>query len=1031
VDLLGYIHELLDNQEENQLIWLHGTAGVGKSAIAFTVAERMRGLKVTEQTNVEKRLAGTFFFSRKHTDRCTTGYFFATLVYQLASNFPSIRADVNRAIRENPSLLDPDKSLHDQMEAFFLKPLRKLRPRLRGCEPLTFVVDALDECTSSAELADLITFLASALREPDLPVTHILLTSRSESHICKVFQQEEVRPLVCEIPVQTSREGVATIISLDGVDVDNDIYIFLRHSFSELESRHPDFPQPSRDILERLASRAGRRFIVASTMMNFIDDEDNDPRDRLQLMLELTSDLLPGTEVHRLYDSILSTCADPKRAYTHLSVVAALADPLPMLQISKLLGPGLGRDVEVTLMQLRSVMNIPTDSALPVDIYHSSVRDYVSDPSNCNLAQVHDIPSPHSLLALSSFRLMIKEIPESTAILDALSELKTHSHAMQPHDPKRLKESLSFLVLPPQPLSVLISLLWIRGDCSPDLQPWLKTLDGRAWLQTQGGDDWLQTQGGEDWLRTRGGAYWMGTQSGQKWLRIQCLRYVSHAQSGQQTEPEHNLLQAQGQDYLLTGETQDSTGTQHGRSIQEMDARTLLRTLLQTQGEPQTWLQTMRGRGWLQILRMGGWLWIPRMGDWLRTPGGRHWLRTTSGQDWLQTTVGRNWLQTTGGQDWLQETGGREWLLRMNGNNWLQTPGGRDWLQMNGGRDWLQRTDGLGWLRTSHGSDWLQTQGGRDWLDSQDGQDWFQAGQDWLRTEGGQDWLQTTCGRDWLQRSDGRNWVWSQRGRDWLRTQPGQDWLQTEGGRDWLQRGETQFWIQVQCEQGWLQTPPGRDWLQTERGLEWLQTQGGRDWLLTPEVRDWLQTQSGREWLQTPDGRAWQSTPAAFFWVMIEEFSSTMEAISEYEIFPEFFILPAFQVVQQFKSLPDFLMLPTFLALTYPDHSTSRSSNLSPPNREIIHAMNAFMTFASEAHKQSRLASDALHYACHHWAVHLSRAPNPWDDMLDHTFQAFWNRHLLSWLQTEWCLKGLRSCLVILSKAQELAKVCAQFSRSH
>ncbi|KAG1802538.1 uncharacterized protein BJ212DRAFT_1216361, partial [Suillus subaureus] len=143
VDLLSYIHELLDNQEESQLIWLHGTAGVGKSAVAFTVAERMRGLKVTKQMNVKKQLAGTFFFLHKHTDHCTTGYFFATLVYQLASNFPSIHADVNRTIHENPSLLDLNKSLRNQMEALFLKPLWKLHPRLHGCEPLTFVINAL------------------------------------------------------------------------------------------------------------------------------------------------------------------------------------------------------------------------------------------------------------------------------------------------------------------------------------------------------------------------------------------------------------------------------------------------------------------------------------------------------------------------------------------------------------------------------------------------------------------------------------------------------------------------------------------------------------------------------------------------------------------------------------------------------------------------------------------------------------------------------------------------------------------------
>jgi hypothetical protein len=298
------------------------------------------------------------------------------------------------------------------------------------------------------------------------------------------MQKEGVRSLVCEIPVKISGEGVTTIISLDGADVDNDIHTYLQHSFRELQSRHPHFPQPSTDQLERLASRAGRRFIVASTMMKFIDDGDNDPHDRLQLMLELTSALLPGTEVYKLYDCILSTCADPKRAYMHLSVVAALADPLPMSQILKLLGIALGRDVETALTQLRSIMNIPTDNTLPVTIYHSSVRDYVSYISNCSLPQVHNIPSPHSLLAHSSLRLMMKEIPETTAILDALSELTRQSQAMQPQDPQRLRDSLGFLVRPLEPLSAIIGMLWLRGDHGSDLLSWLETPDGCAWLQT-------------------------------------------------------------------------------------------------------------------------------------------------------------------------------------------------------------------------------------------------------------------------------------------------------------------------------------------------------------------------------------------------------------------------------------------------------------------------------------------------------------------------------------------------------------------
>ncbi|OAX37252.1 hypothetical protein K503DRAFT_245591 [Rhizopogon vinicolor AM-OR11-026] len=719
VDLLSHIYGLLDNPKKSQLIWLHGTAGVGKSAVAFTVAERMRSLKVSEHAT-SKRLAGTFFFSRKHTKRRTTGYFFATLVYQLASNFPSIRDDINRTIRENPALLDPDKSLEDQTEALFLQPLRSLQLRLRGSPPLVFAIDALDECTSVAETTDLISLLGQALLEPGLPVTHILLTSRTEAQIRNAFHKEEMRSLVCEIPVKISGEGVATIISLDGADVDNDICIFLEHSFKELRSRYPNFPQPKEGELVRLASRAGRRFIVASTMMKFIDDGYNDPRDRLQLMLELTSKLLPGTEMYKLYDRIISTCTDPKRAYLHLSVVAALADPLPISQISELLGPGEGRDLETVLVQLRSVMDIPTDSSLPVNIYHSSVRDYVSSLSNSSLPEVQYITPPHSLLAHSSFRLMIRHLPESTALLDVLSELKRQSHAMQSHDPQNLKHSLAFIIQRPEPLQVLIGLLWLRGDRSLKFHPWLKTLDGCAWLQTQGGRDWLQTKGGRDWLQTRG-QHWLQSCGGHDWLQ-----------------------------------------TQGGRDW------------LQTRGRRQAWSQISGGRDWLQI--QGG-------RDWLQTQGGQNWLQILGGRDWLRTQDGRDWLQAQDGQDWLLTQGGQDWLQVRHGQDWLQTQYGRQWLQTQGEQNHriqIQREWGSDQLlsqamndqhltdepegeqqlpslilhpRTLYPRLWLWIQQHPDWLETLRGQDWLKtlAGQYWLKSHGGQDWLQIQGGQDWLQ----------------------------------------------------------------------------------------------------------------------------------------------------------------------------------------------------------------------------------------------------------------------------------------
>jgi hypothetical protein len=155
-----------------------------------------------------------------------------------------------------------------------------------------------------------------------------------------------------------------------------------------------------------------------------------------------------------------------------------------------------------------------------------------------------------------------------------------------------------------------------------------------------------------------------------------------------------------------------------------------------------------------------------------------------------------------------------------------------------------------------------------------------------------------------------------------------------------------------------------------------------------------------------------------------------LEAISNYIISPESALLPTFKVVQQFNDLPDFLMFPMFLAFTPQNHFTSAS--LEVPDREIVRAMNLFIAFANEAQERSRSSSDALKYASQNWVVHLLRAPNPWDDALNHIFKAFWNRHLLSWLERQWCLKGLRSCLDILFKGQKLAKaiVVPQFEPS-
>ncbi|KAG1853306.1 hypothetical protein C8R48DRAFT_723571, partial [Suillus tomentosus] len=308
---------------------------------------------------------------------------------------------------------------------------------------------------------------------------------------------------------------------------------------------------------------------------------------------------------------------------------------------------------------------------------------------------------------------------------------------------------------------------------------------------------------------------------------------------------------------------------------------------------------------------------------------------------------------------------------------WLETPSAREWLETQNERNRLQT---LNQLQNPTGHTWLHTFHGREWLLTQ-------SGQEWLLMQSAQEWLLTPRGREWLHNTPG-----------------GQEWLRTPGG---------------------LQTEHGQEWLRTNNGQEWLLTLSGREWLQTMGGREWLQTERGREWLQTPRGQAWQLTPAASVWVTMEDFSNTLEAICKCAMTPRLPFSPAFQAIQEFKSLPDFLMFPAFLVLRPQDHSTSASLQ-DCLDIEVIHAMTAFTIFANEAQDQSRLSSGALKYACQNWVFHLSRALNITDDKLNCAFKVFWDRHLLSWLERQWCLKGLQSCLLMLSEGEKLAQVCSQ-----
>ncbi|KAG0700335.1 hypothetical protein DFH29DRAFT_1001228 [Suillus ampliporus] len=233
VALRENLRQVLDRHDRTN-VWLNGLAGVGKTSIAFTVAEEMKRAG---------RFVATFFFSHKHAQ--SAGKIVPMITYQLALAFPRVQADIVQAIEKDEILLSSVKSRRDQMWELVINPLHTLR--FRQEMPYVIIIDALDECFSAEEAARLVTLFTETLSGSDLPTIHLIFTSRPEAHI-----RTDMPAGVHRIPL-TTRDA----------DVVQDVRFFLRESLDKIRTSRsavfgqPPKPWPSEDEFETLAFKTG------------------------------------------------------------------------------------------------------------------------------------------------------------------------------------------------------------------------------------------------------------------------------------------------------------------------------------------------------------------------------------------------------------------------------------------------------------------------------------------------------------------------------------------------------------------------------------------------------------------------------------------------------------------------------------------------------------------------------------------------------------------------------------------------------
>ena len=382
--LTAWINNL---DSECPLFWLHGSAGVGKSAILQALAELLFRPKGP--------IVATFFFGKGQSKRGSGDYLFSTLAYQLALNVPDLRAYVDEVMQNDPTL--PTKSMEIQLRSLIIEPFQQLKSLPDHVQ--TVIIDGLDECRGDATQESIIRLIGDAFNKHKLPL-RFLIASRPEPHIRNAFDNPSLLPISNWLMLHNDFETW------------NDIKKYFQDGFADIcrKSRsmvYVEMPWPGLDVLDTLTRHASGQFVYAATVLKFVGQKCTYPPRQLEIVLQCghPSRGKAFSDLDCLYHQILSTHGpDPVTLKRVLSTILAFQVPQPAIVIEDILEMEKGEVLDI-LQGLHSLLKVPSDdippslaisygdddsdddgtlkvpSIPPIRIRHASFRDYLLDKS--------------------------------------------------------------------------------------------------------------------------------------------------------------------------------------------------------------------------------------------------------------------------------------------------------------------------------------------------------------------------------------------------------------------------------------------------------------------------------------------------------------------------------------------------------------------------------------------------------------------------------------------------------------------------
>jgi hypothetical protein len=392
VDILEHIITWSRNPNPACIFWLSGMAGTGKSTIARTVARKL---------NERECLGASFFFSRGRGDLGHAGMFFTTLAAQLATTLPALRPYICRAIAEKFNI--SQQGLAEQWKSLIFQPLSNLNKVLHQSQIFGLVIDALDECEDEEDIRLILRLLAQVKTLESVRL-RVFVTSRPETPIRLGFY---------DIPEGSHQDYILHNISPSIVD--HDISILFRH---DLQTAWKKCDLPEQQTIELLVKKAGGLFIWAATACRFINDGKRFTGRRLSLVLQGDTTVLPSEKkLDEVYITILKHSASglfdeyEKEELCRLfkeivGSIVVLFDPLAAANLAGLLNR-TKEEIDQTLDDLHSVLEVPESQECPIRLLHPSFRDFLLDEKRCWDQQFWvDKRKAHDALAQNCLRLM-------------------------------------------------------------------------------------------------------------------------------------------------------------------------------------------------------------------------------------------------------------------------------------------------------------------------------------------------------------------------------------------------------------------------------------------------------------------------------------------------------------------------------------------------------------------------------------------------------------------------------------------------